>query len=255
MEILDISKGSYYYQPKGENGENLDIMKMIDKHMTDHPTTGVIGMRDHLMTLGILVGMNRVRRLMRLMGLMAIYPLKSLSKLGMLKYRKPYLLRKLEIERPNQVWSIDISYIPMAHGFMYLTAIIDVYSRSIMAWGLHNSLDAENSVEVLQLAIEAHGKPEIINSDQGSQYTSEAWEKACEGIKMSMDGRRRCLDNVWIERFWRTIKREYVYLNPTDNVLELREGIKNYIEYYNNKRPHQGINHMIPMALYTQKAA
>ena len=143
----------------------------------------------------------------------------------------------------------------MDHGFMYLTAIIDVYSRAIMAWGLHNSLDAENSIEVLQLAIESHGKPEIINSDQGSQYTCPTWEKACEGIRMSMDGRRRCLDNVWIERFWRTIKREYVYINPTDNVKELREGIKNYIEYYNTKRPHQGIEQQIPMTKYAKIAA
>lgn len=140
----------------------------------------------------------------------------------------------------------------MAHGFMYLTAIIDVYSRAIMAWGLHNSLDAENSIEVLQLAIASHGKPEIINSDQGSQYTCPAWEKSCEGIQISMDGRHRCLDNVWIERFWRTIKREYVYINPTDNVKELREGIKDYIEYYNTKRPHQGIEHQIPMTKYAK---
>ena len=223
--------------------------------MTDHPTTGVIGMRDYLMTLGVLVGVKRVRRLMRLMGLMAIYPLKSLSKLGMAKYKKLYLLRNLTIDHANQVWSIDISYIPMAHGFMYLTAIIDVYSRAIMAWGLHNSLDAENSIEVLQLAIESHGKPEIINSDQGSQYTCPTWEKACEGIRMSMDGRRRCLDNVWIERFWRTIKREYVYINPTDNVKEQREGIKNDLEYYNTKRPHQGIEHQIPMTKYAKIAA
>lgn len=189
------------------------------------------------------------------MGLMAIYPLKSLSKLGMAKYKKPYLLHHLKIDHANQVWSIDISYIPMSHGFMYLTAIIDVYSRAIMAWGLHNSLDAENSIEVLQLAIALHGKPEIINSDQGSQYTCLAWEEACEGIRMSMDGRRRCLDNVWIERFWRTIKREYVYINPTDDVKELREGIKDYIEYYNTKRPHQGIEHQIPMTKYAKIAA
>ena len=255
LAVLGISKGTYYYQPKGESDENLDIMKKIDQHMTEHPTSGVIGMRDNLATQGFRIGVNRVRRLMRKMGLMAIFPLKSLSKLGMAKYRKPYLLRNLTIAHANQVWSVDISYIPMAHGFMYLTAIIDVYSRAIMAWGLHNSLDAENSIEVLQLAIASHGKPEIINSDQGSQYTCPAWEEACDGIRMSMDGRRRCLDNVWIERFWRTIKREYVYINPTDSVKELRDGIKNYIEYYNYKRPHQGIGHQIPMRKYDPNAA
>ena len=255
LAVLGISKGSYYYQHKGENDENLDIMNKIDQHMTEHPTTGVIGMRDYLTTLGVQVGVKRVRRLMRLMGLMAIYPLKSLSKLGMVKYRKPYLLRNLTIDHANQVWSIDISYIPMAHGFMYLTAIIDVYSRAIMAWGLHNSLDTKNSIEVLQSAIASHGRPEIINSDQGSQYTCPAWENACEGISLSMDGRRRCLDNVWIERFWRTIKREYIYINPTNSVKELREGISTYIEYYNNKRPHQGIEHQIPMTKYVTIAA
>ena len=141
----------------------------------------------------------------------------------------------------------------MLHGFMYLTAIIDVYSRSIMAWGLHNTLDKENSIEVLRLAAKAHGTPEIINSDQGSQYTSSLWLSTCEGfgIRVSMDGRGRCKDNIWIERFWRTIKTEYVYINPEDNVPRLRQGIRDYIEYYNNRRSHQGINHQIPREIQT----
>jgi putative transposase len=170
----------------------------------------------------------------------------------------PYLLRRLAITRPNQVWSIDIIYIPMLHGFMYLTAIIDVYSRCIMAWGLHKTivstnrpLDRENSIEVLRQAVEAHGAPEIINSDQGSQYKSSLWLSTCEGfgIKVSMDGRGRCKDNIWIERFWRTIKTEHIYIrstfgrlhtckNPEDNVPLLRQGIRDYIEYYNNRRSH-----------------
>ena len=170
LELLGISKGAYYYKPKGESAESLEMMREIDRERTDHPTKGVEGMVDHLALLGFIVGPKRVRRLMRKM---------------------PCLLRGLEITRPNQVWSIDITYIPMLHGFMYLTAIMDVYSRCIMAWGLHNTLDKGNSIEVLQMAVEAHGAPEIINSDQGSQYTSSQWLSTCEGfgIRVSMDGR------------------------------------------------------------------
>ena len=256
LELLGISKGSYYYEPKGESDENLTLMEEIDKQHTEHPTTGVEGMVDHLCLLGFLVGPKRVRRLMRKMCITAIYPKQNLSKFGKPQYRMPYLLRGLKITRPNQVWSIDITYIPMLHGFMYLTAIIDVYSRSIMAWGLHNTLDKENSIEVLQMAIESHGAPEIINSDQGSQYTSQLWLSTCEkyGIKVSMDGRGRCKDNIWIERFWRTIKTEYIYINPEDNVPRLREGIRDYIGYYNNRRCHQGIAHEIPMERYRNAA-
>ena len=152
--------------------------------------------------------------------------------------------------------SIDITYIPMRKGFMYLTAIIDVYSRCIMARGLHNTLEKVNSIEVLHAAVNAYGNPEIINSDQGSQYTGEEWTSTCEdlGITISMDGRGRCKDNIWIERFRRTIKTEYIYLNPEDDVCLLREGIKNWIEYYNKRRPHQGIAHEIPMTRYEKSA-
>ena len=237
LELLGISKGVYYYKPKGESAENLEMMKEIDKEHTEHPTKGVEGMVDHLLLLGFLVGPKRVRRLMRKMEIIAIYPKKNLSKLGAPQYKMPYLLRRLDIVRPNQVWSIDITYIPMLHGFMYLTAIIDVYSRCIMAWGLHNTLDKDNS-------------------DQGSQYTSSLWLSTCEGfgIKVSMDGRGRCKDNIWIERFWRTIKTEYIYINPEDNVSLLRLGIREYIEYYNNRRSHQGIAHQIPMERYRNAA-
>lgn len=256
LEVLGISKGAYYYESKGESSVNIEMMNEIDKENTEHPTKGVEGMVDHLLLLGFLVGPKRVRRLMRKMSINAIYPKKSLSKLGKPQYKMPYLLRGLDISRPNQVWSVDITYIPMLHGFMYLTAIIDVYSRSIMAWGLHNTLDKENSIEVLRMAVEAHGAPEIVNSDQGSQYTSGLWLSTCEelGIKVSMDGRGRCKDNIWIERFWRTIKTEYVYINPEDNVPRLREGIRSYVDYYNNRRSHQGIGHQIPMERYKNAA-
>ena len=256
LEVLGLSKGTYYYKSKPESEENLSIMEAIDRENTEHPTKGVIGMVDHLTLLGFAVGAKRVRRLMRKMCITAIYPRRSLSSGGIAKLRMPYLLRGLAITRPNQVWSIDITYVPMAHGFMYLTAIIDVYSRCIVAWGLHNTLDKENSVEVLEAAVAAHGAPEIINSDQGSQYTSQLWLDACAAhdIKVSMDGRGRCKDNIWIERFWRTIKIEYIYINPVDTVRELRLGIGRYIEYYNNRRPHQGIDHQLPMARYLKTA-
>ena len=232
-------------------------MKVIDKQFTECSAMGVRQMVDFLRGKGYKVGKKLVRRLMNLMDLRAIYPMKSLSKGGWVKYRMPYLLRNLLIDRPNQVWCTDISYVAMEHGFMYLYAIIDVYSRYIVGWGLYNSLDASNAIEVLDAAVRRHGAPEIINSDQGCQYTSKEWHEVCEGhgIKISMDGKARCLDNIWIERFWRTIKREYVYLNPEDNVIDLRKDVVRYIDYYNNQRYHQGIDHQIPAARYAAAIA
>ena len=216
----------------------MKLMKLMDKQYDLCPAMGVRQMVDYLKREGYHVGKNLVRRLMALMGLRAVYPLKSLSKGGWIKYRMPYLLRGLRITHRNQVWSTDISYIPMENGFMYLYAIIDVYSRYIVGWGLYNTLDASNAIEVLDRAVAQFGAPEIINSDQGVQYTCDEWHRACDkyGIRISMDGRARCLDNVWIERFWRTIKREYVYLNPESTVGALRRGIAKYIDYYNNRR-------------------
>lgn len=256
--ILGLSRSTYYYKPKqGEPERNLEIMKVMDKQFTEHSAMGVRQMVDFLRGKGYKVGKKLVRRLMNLMDLRAIYPMKSLSKGGWVKYRMPYLLRNLLIDRPNQVWCTDISYVAMEHGFMYLYAIIDVYSRYIVGWGLYNSLDASNAIEVLDAAVRRHGAPEIINSDQGCQYTSKEWHEACEGygIKISMDGKARCLDNIWIERFWRTIKREYIYLNPENNVLDLRKGVARYIDYYNNRRYHQGIDHQIPAARYAAAIA
>lgn len=254
-KLLGLSKNKVYYKPKGESEENQEIMKAIDKEHTSHPGKGVEQMTDALRLAQWKVNRKRVRRLMRLMGISAVLPKRTLSKLGKAKYVEPYLLKGLVIDHPNQVWSIDITYVPMAKGFMYLVGIIDVYSRAIMAWGLHNSLDAINSVEVLEEAVALHGAPEIINSDQGCQYTSEQWHECCKrlGITISMDGRGRCKDNIWIERFWRTIKMEHIYLAPADSVGELRAGISEYIAYYNNRRPHQGIERQIPMKLYSAK--
>lgn len=213
-DLTGLNRSNLYYIPKKEGEMNMKLMEEIDRHFLDHPTTGVVKMTSHLRMQGYCVNEKRVRRLMRKMNLYAIYPQPGLSKGGAAKYVHPYLLRNLDINRPNQVWSTDISYIPMRHGFMYLYAIIDVYSRYIVGWRLSNTLSASNCHDLLQECIGRHGAPEILNSDQGSQYTTRNWEEllALNGIRISMDGRGRCKENIWIERFWRSIKQEYIYI-------------------------------------------
>jgi len=255
-EILEVHRSGLYYKPKGEKKENLEIMRMMDEHYLKHPTAGVLRMQDLLLSLGMVVNHKRVRRLLRLMGMMAIYPKRNLSKLGLIKYIRPYLLKGMKIERANQVWAIDITYIPMKNGFLYLTAIIDLYSRFIVGWGISNTLDAEASLAVMKQAIEEHGKPEIVNSDQGSQFTCEDWIEHMkkEDILVSMDGKGRALDNIFIERFWRSLKYDYVYLHPANDGLELYQGLKYYISYYNYELKHQGIGRRIPADLYKKAA-
>jgi putative transposase len=255
-EILAVHRSSLYYNPQGEKKDNLEIMRIMDEHYLKHPTEGVIRMQDLLLTLGVVVNHKRVRRLLRLMGLIAIYPKRNLSKLGLSKYIRPYLLKGLTIERSNQVWAIDITYIPMKNGFLYLTAIIDLYSRYIVGWGISNTLDAEASLAVMKQAIKEQGKPEIINSDQGSQFTCEDWIElmTTEDILISMDGKGRAIDNIIIERFWRSLKYDYVYLNPANDGLELYKGLKEYINYYNHELHHQGIGRRIPADVYKPAA-
>lgn len=255
-ELLGLNRSNLYYKPVEEKPENLEMMRLMDEEHLRHPAKGVEQMVDFLLTMNILVGPKRVRRLLRKMGISSIYPRRNLSKLGLARYIHSYKLRNLEITRSNQVWAIDLTYIPMSRGFMYLTAIIDVYSRYIVGWGLSNSLESENCLEVLRQAMVRHGKPEIINSDQGSQFTCEAWVECLKShkIEISMDGRGRCLDNVWIERFWRTLKREFVYLNPSDNGHDLYVGIKGYLEYYNNRRTHQSLRRQTPFQWYEYAA-
>ena len=254
--LLGLNPTSLYYQPVGEKPVNLEIMRQMDEEFLEHPTKGVKGMVDFLIKLGLIVGPKRVRRLLRKMGVMAIYPQKNLSKLGLARYIHSYKLRNLEFTHSNQVWCIDITYVPMKRGFLYLTAIIDVYSRYIVGWGLSNTLDAANSLKVLQKAISEFGKPEIVNSDQGSQFTCENWTKylAKQEITISMDGKGRCLDNIWIERFWRTIKQEYIYINPAEDGKVLQKGIKMFLYYYNNRRSHQSLNSNTPFDWYEYAA-
>lgn len=233
-------------------------MRRMDEDHTQDGSKGVIGMTDFLREEGFKVGERKVRRLMRLMGIQALYPKKHLSTLGEVFYIKKYLLRGLAITHRNQVWSIDITYIPMKKGFMYLTAIIDVYSRFIVGWGLHNTLDTSNCDEVFESAAAKYGAPETISSDQGCQFTSREWADMCAKhpkMQVSMDGRGRAKDNIWIERFWRTIKYQYIYIRPEENGTDLYKGIQRFIERYNFHRRHQGINRKVPGKLYLRLAA
>lgn len=256
--MLDVPRGALYYKPKGESQANIDIMKRMDEYSLEHPAAGVRTYVAALAMDGIVVNHKRVARLMKVMGLESIHPKRCLSKGRRPKYVHNYLLRDIVVTRPNMVWSTDISYIPMATGFMYLYAIIDVYSRYILGWRLSNDLSASNCVELLKECVDKHGAPEIVNSDQGCQYTSLEWTSTLSelGIRISMDGRGRCKDNIWIERFWRTIKQEYIYLNPTDDVRQLRGGIARFVDYYNNSRPHQSLGKaVVPADIYYKPAA
>lgn len=250
-KLLSISRGSLYYKPLGESDLNLKLMRMIDEIHLEEPAFGVLRLQDELEERGYKVNVKRIRRLRNKMGIKTIYPKRNLSKLGKAKYIHPYLLRNLKIERSNQVWAIDITYIPMRKGFMYLTAVIDVYSRYILGWQLSNSLDKETQTDLVKELFEEYGTPEIINSDQGSQYTSENWVNCLRSnnVKISMDGKGRAKDNIYIERFWRSIKYDYIYLNPIENGMELYRGIDNFIKKY-NKRKHQGIGRIKPIKLY-----
>lgn len=236
-KCLGVPRSTLYYQAAPEKAENVKMMDIMDKHLLSHPTEGVVSMVHLLTEMGYGVGPKRIRRLFKVMGRQTMYRRKNLTKQGMKQYIKPYLLRNLEICQANQVWCTDITYIPMAKGFMYMIAFIDVYSRKIMGWSISNSMSKQWCVATLKEAIEVNGKPKIINSDQGSQFTSAMWTQYLESedILISMDGKGRATDNVWIERFWKSLKYDYIYLNPCDNGFELFEGVQNHIAYYHQK--------------------
>jgi putative transposase len=254
-ELLTINRSSLYYKPVGESKENLALMEQMDRLFIEDPTLGVLGMQDELSEHGMEYNVKRIRRLLRKMCITPIYPKPNLSRLGKAKYVHPYLLRGLPITRPNQVWAIDISYIPMKKGFMYLTAIIDVYSRYIVGWQIANSLEKQTQTDLLHQAIREYGVPEIINSDQGSQYTSKHWVETLKSlnIRISMDGKGRATDNAFIERWFRTIKQKHIYLNPAKDGLDLYQGIDTFVKKY-NKRKHQGIERKKPINLYLNAA-
>jgi putative transposase len=254
-ELLDVPRSTVYYKGVGESKENLRLMAAMDRLFTDDPTLGVLGMQDELGELGMDYNVKRIRRLLRKMGVEPIYPKRNLSRLGHAKYVHPYLLRHLTITRPNQVWAIDITYIPMKRGFMYLTAIIDLYSRYLVGWQLSNTLEKENQTALLRETIAIYGKPEILNSDQGAQYTCAHWVDCLNelGVRISMDGKGRATDNAIIERWFRTIKQKYIYLNPPQTGLSLFHGVRKFVDKYNQRR-HQGINRKKPVELYHRAA-
>lgn len=252
--ILKINRSGLYYKHKGESQENLKIMNLMDKHILEEPTAGVLTMQSMLREQFISASYERVRRLMRLAEITPIYPRRHLTVWKKSQYIYPYLLINKEITHSNQVWAIDITYVPMKKGFLYLTAIIDVYSRYIVGWGLSNSLDTQSSLKVVKQAVDKYGKPEILNSDQGIQFTCKKYIDYLKdnNIQISMDGKGRALDNIYIERFWRTIKYQYIYLNPTNCGAELFRGIKVWLERY-HQRDHQGIGRNKPNDFFQLK--
>lgn len=253
--LLGLNRSNLYYEPIGESQYNLLLMKLIDEEYTRYPFKGVMKIVVHLKELGHNVNPKRIRRLVRLMGLEAIYPKKNLSKTQVGHKKYPYLLNELEINQPNQVWCTDITYIRLAKGFMYLTAIMDWYSRYVLSWKLSNSLDASFCIEALEDAIMLYGFPEIFNSDQGCQYTSEAFTSIllANGIRISMDGRGRAFDNIFIERLWRSLKYEEVYLHDYSSGKEAKENIKKYFNFYNYARHHQSLDYKKPGEIYFGK--
>jgi putative transposase len=255
-ELLGLSRSSLYYEPAAETAANLRLMRLIDREYTAHPFLGSRRMTKWLMERGESVNRKRVRRLMRVMGLEAIYPRPKLSAAGRGHRIYPYLLRDVRIERPDQVWSTDITYVPLARGFMYLAAIIDWFSRYVLAWRLSNTLDGSFCLEMLEEAL-SRGRPEVFNTDQGVQFTAAAWTGRLEsaGVAVSMDGKGRCLDNVFVERLWRTVKYEDIYLWRYEAVPELQCGLGRYFPYYNEERLHQALDYWTPSAVYRQGRA
>ncbi len=246
--LLSIQRSSFYYQPKPVKAEDLELMRHIDEQYLKTPTWGSRSMRSHLQRLGHKINRKRVQRLMRLMGLEAIYPRPKTSRPHPEHKIYPYLLRDLNIERPNQVWAADITYIPMRRGFMYLVAVMDWHSRKVLSWRLSNTMEADFCVEALEEAIRLYGCPEIFNTDQGSQFTSEAFTDVLKdnGIAISMDGRRRVQDNIFIERLWWTLKYHYIYLRSFANGSELRAGLRKWFRFYNTDRFHQALDNKTP---------
>ena len=255
--LLSISRSSYYYAPVPETDETLALMAEIDTVFMDCPWYGSRQMARHLQRLGRAVGRRRVRRLMAKMGLAPIYQRPRTSDPHPEHRLYPYLLRNLEINRPNHVWCADVTYLPMRRGFLYLVAIMDWASRKVLAWRLSNTMDAGFCVEALEDALARFGKPEIFNTDQGSQFTSNAFTgvlRAAE-IKISMDGRGRWMDNVFIERLWRSVKYECVYLHAFETGSELRAGLGRWFAYYDQHRPHSRLAGKTPGEAYGQIGA
>ena len=250
--IVGLPRSTYYHAGVGESKENLALMRVIDAQYLETPFFGSRGMTEWLKRQGYAVNRKRVRRLMRLMDLEAIYPRRRTSDPCQEHRIYPYLLRNLAIERPDQVWSADITYVPLSRGFMYLVAVLDWHSRYVLSWELSNTLDSSFCVSALEAAL-AQRRPEIFNTDQGAQFTSQAFTGVLErsGIAISMDGRGRALDNVFIERLWRTVKYENIYLRGYQTARELERGLAAYFEFYSYERLHMALDYQTPWEVYS----
>jgi putative transposase len=250
-ELLGVNRSGLYYEPLGESEENLTLMRLLDAQYTRTPFYGSRKMVEWLDTQGFEVNRKRVTRLMALLGIEAVYPKPKLSQPGEGHKIYPYLLRGVGVDRVNQVWSTDITYIRMARGFVYLVAVMDWFSRYVLSWRLSLTLDLDFCVDALKCALR-RGRPEIFNSDQGSQFTSEKFigELAGREIAISMDGRGRCMDNIFIERLWRSLIYEEVYLKDYESVTEARTGIERYFRFYNQERLHQSLQYRTPAAIW-----
>ena len=251
-EVLHISRSTVYYEPRPVSDEDLWLMRQIDELHLNYPFAGSRMLRDILSRQGFEVGRRHIRTLMRRMGVEAIYRRPNTSRPAPGNRIYPYLLRGLAITRPNQVWAMDITYIPMARGFVYLAAVVDWHSRRVLAWRLSITMEAGFCLEALDEAIRKHGRPEIFNTDQGSQFTSETFTGRLkeEGIQISMDGKGRWRDNVFVERIWKSIKYEEVYLRAYDSVAEARASLGRYLDFYNSARPHSSLRAQTPDQVY-----
>ncbi len=253
--LLNLARSTRYYQAAQESDENIAIMKRIDELYLENPTWGSRKMRDALRLEKMMVNRKRVQRLMRLMGIEAIYPKKNLSKRHQSHIVYPYLLRGVSITRPNHVWSTDITYIRLKHGWVFMVAIIDWYSKAILSWRISNTIDKHFCIEALEAALLEYGSPEVFNTDQGAQFTSPDFTKVLDGagIKISMDGKGRALDNIPIERFWRTLKYDEVYLKDYESLPDARNQIGEFIDKYNWRRPHMSLAGNTPMRVYSSR--
>lgn len=252
--LCGISRSGWYYEPQGESLENIHVMRLLDEQYTKTPFYGVRRMVQAMAALEVVVNAKRVRRLLQLMGLEAIYPKPSLSRPAPGHRVYPYLLRGVPVMRPDQVWSSDITYVRLRSGFVYLVAVIDWFSRYVLAWEVSTSLESDFCVSALQWALRG-GRPDVFNTDQGAQFTSESFTSVLTSaqIAISMDGRGRALDNVFVERLWRSVKYEDIYLKEYVTVAEVIEGLRRYFTFYNTERPHQSLGYRTPLAVYRSR--
>ena len=253
-ELLDFARSSYYYEPVPQNEEDLLLMRLLDEQYTRTPYYGKRKMVVYLQTQGYTVDRQRVRRLMQMMGLETMYPKPHLSRAGEPSIRYPYLLRGVAVDRRDQVWSCDITYIRLTRGFVYLMAIIDWFSRYVLAWELSTTLDTSFCLDALDQALRG-ATPEIFNTDQGVQFTSAEFTNRLRAasIRISWDGRGRALDNIFVERLWRSVKHEDIYLKDYQTVPEVRKGLADYFHHYNCERYHQSLDYQTPFSVYYRK--